>query len=49
MIKTTSVTQLETGIRIGHTGVSQSLPVLASRCVKSLGNRAELEMPKKGN
>jgi hypothetical protein len=48
-IKTTSVTKLVTGIRIGNTGVSQSLPMLASRCVKSLGNRAELEMPKKGD
>ncbi len=37
-----------TAIRIGNTGVRQSLPRLATGCVKPLGDRAELTPPKTG-
>ena len=37
-----------TAIRIGNTGVKQSLPRLAANCVKPVGDRAELAAPKTG-
>jgi hypothetical protein len=40
--------RLVTGIRIGNTGAQQNLPHLASSCVKPIGDRAELAVPKTG-
>jgi hypothetical protein len=35
-----------TGIRFGNTGAQQNLPQLAASCVKALGDRADLTVPK---
>jgi len=35
-----------TGIRFGNTGTQQNLPQLAASCVKALGDRADLTVPK---
>lgn len=37
-----------TSIRVGNTGVNQSLPQLSMRCEKALGNRADLTVKKTG-
>jgi len=41
MVQTKSAA-LVTGIRVGNTGVRQSLPQLAASCRKALGDRADL-------
>jgi hypothetical protein len=48
MMIETSTGRIVTGIRIGNTGVKQSLPRLAARCVTPMGERAELTAPKTG-
>ncbi len=37
-----------TGIRFGNTGVQDSLPQLTAACQKSIGNRADLAVPRTG-
>ena len=47
MIETKS-NGMVTGIRFGNTGVQDSLPQLTAACQKSIGNRADLAVPKTG-
>ena len=47
MIETKS-DRMATGIRFGNTGAQDSLPRLTAACQKSLGNRADLAVPKTG-
>jgi hypothetical protein len=48
MLIETKSAAMVTGIRLGNTGAHQSLPQLAARCVKPIGDRAELPLPKTG-
>jgi len=46
MLIETKSAGMVTGIRFGNTGAQQNLPRLAASCVKALGDRADLTVPK---
>jgi hypothetical protein len=46
MLIETESAGMVTGIRFGNTGAQQNLPRLAASCVKALGDRADLTVPK---
>ena len=46
MLIETKSAGMVTGIRFGNTGAQQNLPQLAASCVKAIGDRADLTVPK---